>query len=110
YAVITGKGDRGIFKSHRFDIGEVVKVTEHCGKGDRVAATNLDGDEFWRVHNEHLRKATEEEIKGATVPVFEDGDYVKALMDGEFLDILSGEIGKVLYHLEDDSDEYTVKV
>lgn len=96
YAVITGKGDRGFFSSHRFKIGEVVRIIRGGSYGDRKRAENLSGRTEWSVYNGYMRKATEAEVAAATAPAKPTtGDIVVITANTNGSRNKVGDIGKV---------------
>ncbi|WP_060207075.1 hypothetical protein [Sporosarcina koreensis] len=102
YAVVTG-GSNGLT-----EVGDVARIVKDDNSSIPYKLEHTNGGYAGWKAAVNLRKATDAEVAKAKAPKLKAGDYVRALADGEYDDMLEGDLGKV--EREDEYDEYSVKV
>src|SRR5690606_15476570 len=90
---------RGQYKN-----GDILTVSKAFGKLGSPHAIQADGVDIGIYHNEY------EVIIEESTPKFKEGDRVKALANGQFGDVIEGEIGTIVDFIEDDVDSYNIEV
>src|SRR5690606_26408942 len=84
--------------------GDILTVSKGFGKLGSPHAIQADGVDIGIYHNEY------EVIIEESTPKFKEGDRVKALADGEFSDVIEGEIGTINSIIEDEDVSYNIAV
>lgn len=79
--------------SHRFPMGEIVKLTRV--EADRFRADYVDGHDFWYVKRTDLAPVTKEETKKAMLKTVKRGDYLKVNVRGFNTNVKVGDLVKV---------------
>src|SRR5690606_3749398 len=90
---------RGQYKN-----GDILTVSKAFGKLGSPHAIQADGVDIGIYHNEY------EVIIEESTPKFKEGDRVKALANGQFGDVIEGEIGTINSIIEDEDVSYNIAV
>src|SRR5690606_6133047 len=80
--------------------GDILTVSKGFGKLGSPHAIQADGVDIGIYHNEY------EVIIEESTPKFKEGDRVKALANGQFGDVIEGEIGTINSIIEDEDVSY----